>query len=312
MVAFVLSLLLLISSIPMAVGRGAANPGGYRFNEGVSHTTIHFETYRNLILIPAQLNDTLRVTLILDTGTRSLLLYGKRFKKLQLAVPKKKVRVTGWGSPNGVEASLSFPNAVAIGEVRGTDLGIAVVTDRKLFNDKPLIDGIIGYELFVRFAVEINYKTKTIKLYDRLPRSYTDNFIALPIEVDCARPLINTTLYFYNNTTVALKLLIDTGSSLGLTVFTTDKSKFYSGHASKEIGIGLSGRISGYDLFVRDFVLGEMKVRKIRSSLVEVVEHPDKAFAFSGSLGAEFLKEHVVVFDYPESKVYLKSVAGRQ
>lgn len=300
MVAFVLSLLLLIS--PAA----KANPGGYRFTEGVSHTTIHFTTYQNLILIPAQLNDTLRVTLILDTGTRSLLLYGKKFKKLQRALSHKKVRVTGWGSPNGVEAALSFPNSIAIGDVRGTDLGIAVVDDRKLFSDKPQIDGIIGYELFVRFAVEIDYKSKTIKLYDRLPRHYIRDFVQLPIEVNCARPLINTTVQFRNKTSMKLKLLIDTGSSLGLTVFATDKSKFYSGEYSKEIGIGLSGSIKGYDLFVKHFNLGDMQVSRVRSSLVEVVEHPDKAFSYSGSLGAAFLKEHVVVFDYPGEKLYLK------
>lgn len=300
MVAYVLSFLLLISTAAVA------NPGGYRFTEGVSHTTIPFETYKDLIIISAQLNDTMRVKLILDTGTRSLLLYGKKFKKLPNATRGKKVRVTGWGSPEGVEASMSFPNAIAIGDARGTDLGIAVVPTRKLFADKPQIDGIIGYELFVRFAVEINYQTKTIRLYDRLPVEYTSDFNALPLEVNCARPLVNTTVSFHNNTSMKLKLLLDTGSSLGLTVFTTDKSKFYSGDKARDIGIGLTGRISGFDLYVRELMLEDLKVNRIRSSLVEVTEHPDAAFSFSGSLGAAFLKDHVVVFDYPEEKVYLK------
>src|SRR5690349_6022571 len=92
---------------------------GYNFIEGYSHTTITFEQVNDLIIIPVVLNDTIRLRLLLDTGTRSMLLYGKKFRKLGNLRRDKRVKVTGWGSPVGVEACLSYPNSVQLGKIHG-------------------------------------------------------------------------------------------------------------------------------------------------------------------------------------------------
>jgi len=38
----------------------------------------------------------------------------------------------------------------------------------KLMPESSRIDGLIGYDLFSYFAVEINYRDKTIQLFDKL------------------------------------------------------------------------------------------------------------------------------------------------
>src|SRR5262245_22747880 len=97
---------------------------GYQFIEVYSHTTIPFEQYKDLIIISILMNDSINLRLVLDTGTRSLLVYGRRFRKLQNLHRERRVKVVGWGSPKGVEACLSYPNSVSLGKIRGDELGI--------------------------------------------------------------------------------------------------------------------------------------------------------------------------------------------
>lgn len=304
MVAPVLLILFILSSLS---GLAA---GGYRFLEGVTRTAIKFELYKDLIVIPARINDTLNVKLILDTGTRSMLLYGKRFRGLQRVAHNKQVKVAGWGSPDGVDAAVSYPNSIRIGHISGESLGIAVVTSRRLFDDKPKIDGIIGYELFVKFVVEINYKARTIYLFERMPDHHTTGFASIPLEINKAMPQVESSIVLNDKTNVKLRLLIDTGSSLGLTLFSKDKFSGYASTVQQPVGIGLNGVIRGFDLYLKHLFLGDMKIKGIPSHLVSVKEHPDEKFTFCGSIGAAFLKKHIVIFDYPSSRLFLLAYKG--
>jgi hypothetical protein len=301
MVAPVLILLLVMSSL----SGFAAN--GYQFLEGATRTAIRFEIYRNLIVIPARINDTLNAKLILDTGTRSMLLYGKKFANMKNLSSKRRVKISGWGSPEGVDAQVSFPNNIRIGSIRGEELGVAVVPSRPLFADKPTIDGIIGYELFVKFVVEINYKTKTIYLFDKLPPGHAEGFTSIPLEINKAMPQVQSSILLKDKTTVNLRLLVDTGSSLGLTLFSKDRFSIQSSEIPRTVGIGLNGVIKGFDLYLKHFFLGDMKVKSGQSYVVNVEEHPDEKFTYCGSVGAAFLKKHIVIFDYPSSKLFLIS-----
>lgn len=300
MVVRVLIFLLTISSLS-----GSA-AGGYKFLEGTTRTSIRFELFEDLIVIPAQINDTLSVRLILDTGTRSMLLYGKRFARLQNLSANRKVKISGWGSPQEINASFSFPNSIRIGSVMGEGLGIAVVTTKNLFENKRKIDGIIGYELFAKFVVEINYKTRFIHLYENMPSGHTQGFSSVPLEINKAMPQVKSTVVLNDKTKVELSLLVDTGSSLGLTLFSKEKFEVYSSGEERPIGIGLNGVVKGFDLYNKHFLLGDLLVKFIPSYVVNVEEHPDDKFSFCGSVGADFLKKHVVIFDYPSSRMFLR------
>ncbi len=290
----------------------AATSRGFNFTEGVSHTTLPFELYKNLMIIPARLNDSVTLRLILDTGTRSALLYGKRFAKLATLMRDKKIKVTGWGGSGGTDALMAYPNQLDIADVSGHQLSIAVVPNRRLLQERPDIDGVIGYELFVRFVVEINYQTKTIHLYNRLHPASTQLFTSIPLEINHARPQILSTIQLKNKKALTLKLLVDTGSSLGLTVYARDREGFPTSFERDALGIGLAGWIYGFDLFVDYLQLNDFAVSGIESHLVHVEGHPDENFHVAGSLGAGFLKDHVVIFDYPGSRLLLRrnSAAG--
>ncbi len=281
--------------------------GGYEFLGGASHTAIKFEMYKNLIVIPARINDSISVKLILDTGTRSMLLYGPRFATMHNLSGGRRLKVTGWGSPEGVDAQVSFPNKIRIGRIKGEELALAVVSNRRLFKEEPGIDGIIGYELFVKFVVEIDYRRRTIHLFERLPYGHAEGFTSVPLEINRAMPQVQSSITLRDNTQVKMRLLIDTGSSLGLTVFSKDKFSVQSSDVAKPIGFGLNGIVRGFDLYMKHFFLGNLKVKSVPSYVVNVDEHPDENFTYCGSVGAAFLKKHIVIFDYPSSKLFLLS-----
>jgi hypothetical protein len=263
--------------------------------------------FRNLIVIPATVNDSVKVKLILDTGTRSMLLYGKRFASMPNLTTSRRIKVSGWGSPEGVDAGISFPNTIVLGNIKGQSLGVAVVSTRTLFAERPGIDGIIGYELFVKFVVEINYKTRTIHLFEKMPYGRADGFTSIPLEINRAMPQVQSSIIMDDNSVINLRLLIDTGSSLGLTVFSKEKFGRHAGEVQRIVGFGLNGVIKGFDLYLKHFFLGDIKVKSLSSCVVNVDEHPDESFTYCGSIGASFLKKHIVIFDYPSSKLFLLS-----
>jgi hypothetical protein len=309
MVAIVLFLFCFISS---AFG---ADAPGYDFIRGHIDTSIPFKLYKNLIVIPVTLNDTLRLNLILDTGTRSILLYGKRFKKLSNFVNETKLKVVGWGSADAIEVRRAFPNTISIGDVRGEQLCAAVVDHRKLFADSPTIDGIIGYEIFARFSVEIDYLRQKIFLYDKIHHRDTRDFLSLPLVVNGSRPEIISNIELETGKKIQLNLLVDTGSSLGLTIFSKTIDEVINYGIDREIGIGLTGSIWGYSIRLKSLSLGTLFISNLLSNLVHVKEHPDLQFTTAGSLGAGFLKDYLIIFDYPTNRLFvkknLKSRGGR-
>lgn len=302
MKALRLSLVLMFATLTPALGAG-----GYRLAAGRTFTSVEFEKYKDLIVLPAVINDTLHVRLILDTGTRSILLYGKRFAHLKNLSTRRKVSVAGWGSPHPIDASFSYPNQIQIGHVTGEALAIAVIPDRPLFKDHTTIDGIIGYELFAKFIVEINYQTQIIRMFERLPFGYGSEFVTVPLEVNRAMPQVNSKVVINSKTSVNVKLLVDTGSSLGLALFTKDEFLLHSSHQRLPVGIGLNGPVYGYDLYWKEFWLGDLPIRRIPAHVIDIDEHPDQSFTYCGSIGAAFLKKHTVIFDYPGERLLLKA-----
>lgn len=286
----------------------AFGAGGFQLQPGRTHTSVPFQTYKDVIIVPAIINDTVPVRLILDTGTRSILLCGKRFAGMQNLSSRRKVGITGWGSPKPIDAAVSYPNTIEIGHVRGEALAFAVVPERHLFAGRPDIDGIIGYELFAKFIVEINYDTEVLQLFEKLPYGYASDFVKIPLEVNKAMPQIASTVVLNNKTTVQVKLLVDTGSSLGLALFTKEKFLEFSSHRLQSVGIGLNGPIHGYDLYCKRIMLGNLRVKQIPTHVIDIDEHPDETFSYCGSIGAAFLRKHVVIFDYPGERLLLKPI----
>ncbi|MEM7108186.1 MAG: hypothetical protein AAF519_08160, partial [Bacteroidota bacterium] len=69
---------------------------GFNFLNNKTECIIPFELVDNLIVVPVKINENITVNLVLDTGGRSVILFGNNFKR-KLEVLDKEISLHGYG-----------------------------------------------------------------------------------------------------------------------------------------------------------------------------------------------------------------------
>lgn len=282
---------------------------GFSFSRGHHKALIHYKMYHNLIVLTVRLNENLDANLILDTGSHSIVLFGEKFKCLSDSSSLRDISFKGRGSGGSVDASLMLMNAIDFGTVHGEGLGVVVVSSRRLLPEVGMIDGLIGYDLFSYFIVEINYGDKTIQLFDKLTPGYTDKFESIQMEIFNGRPHITSQLNLKNNETRETRLLVDTGSSLGLTFF-SNSTKGFNGIQNDSVRcFALSGSLTGLPLIVKQLSVGRLRIKHPVAHFVVISKLFDPS-SESASLGGAFLRKYVVIIDNSSGTLYLRRSKG--
>ena len=298
-----ITLLFLLTLLVYSIDGLAAT--GFSFSMGQHRALIHYKIYHNLIILPVRLNNNLDVNLILDTGSHSIALFGEKFKSLSESASIRNIAFRGRGSDVAVSASLLLMDAVDFGAVHGEGLGVVIVSSHRLMPESSTIDGLIGYDLFNYFVVEINYRDKTIQLFDKLVPGYTDNFERIPMEIYRGRPHIVSQLGLKNNETKAIRLLVDTGSSLSLAFFSNNKKGYPALRNDSVACIALSGYVFGVPVGVKLLSMGQLKIRHPAAHFVWIGKSSE-TLTESASLGGGFLRKYVVIIDNSSGTLYLK------
>ncbi|NRA91556.1 MAG: retropepsin-like domain-containing protein, partial [Psychroserpens sp.] len=139
-----------------------------------SKDKIKFQLIGNLIIIPVELNGV-ELSFVLDSGVSKPILFNlANIDSLQInKVETKFLQGLGGGEP--VEAIRSKHNYLKVGNALNINQDIYVVFDNSINFTARLgtpVHGIIGYDLFKDFIVEINYSSKYIVLHDPLQFKY--------------------------------------------------------------------------------------------------------------------------------------------
>ena len=171
---------------------------------------------------------------------------------------------------------------------------------------KPVY-GIIGYDLFSRFVVEIDYRQKYLQLYEPKYHRNKGKGEAVKITLQRGKPYLPATITTSENDTVTLQLLLDTGATQALTVFHGD-IKPPEKQIDAFLGRGLSGDILGKLGRITRLKLGSFHLEQV------ITGFPDDAslqFAvnqtnnWDGNLGADALSRFRVTINYPKEELYL-------
>ena len=110
----------------------ADNYKGFNFIDDRIESVIPFDFVDNLIVVPVKINDNMEVNLILDTGGRSVILFGDHFDK-KLDVMDNEIRLNGYGRNRNKTARLSLNNKVQLGEALGQGISVLVANGRYFF-----------------------------------------------------------------------------------------------------------------------------------------------------------------------------------
>ena len=141
----------------------------YKLSDNVKSQKIKFELINNVILIPIEVNGV-ALKFLLDTGVSKPIIFNfiKGSDSLKI-LNSEKIKIKGLGDGDYIDALRSSHNTFKIGEAINTDQTLFAVFDSRINLAPKLgtpIDGIIGYDIFKDFIVEINYASRYIKLYN--------------------------------------------------------------------------------------------------------------------------------------------------
>ncbi|WP_347924616.1 aspartyl protease family protein [Pontimicrobium sp. SW4] len=277
---------------------------------------ISFKMISNLIIIPVEVNGV-KLSFLLDTGVSKPIIFNFVNLSDELKINQtEQFFLRGLGEGNSVEALKSKDNIFRIGEAVSIGQDVYAIFDPSLNFTPQLgipIHGIIGYDLFKDFIVEINYTKKHIILHN--PEFYIPKKCkscqTFNLEFSSNKPFIDGSVTINGNSKpVPVKLLIDSGGSDALWLFddTEENIKIPEKFFHDFLGRGLSGSVYGKRTKINKFSIGTFTLEGVNTAFPDStsISVARKFKERNGSLGGEILKRFNVIFDYPNRKITLR------
>lgn len=283
----------------------------FTIKNGRKSARIKFELVNNLIIVPVELNG-LELTFLVDTGVKTTLLLNLEDKDTLELNSAEKINLRGLGGEELIEAFRSRDNKLSIGNISHPALTVYVVYDEKINFSPRLgvpVHGIIGYDLFKDFVVEINYPGEFIQLHD--PLHFNKNlrrYQTVPLGFFQDKPYVTTLVDIEGRETEAT-LLIDNGLSDALWLFPDDQHVRVPQNSFPDfLGLGLLGDVFGQRGKVPSLKIGNMKMEKVTASFPDSlsVEGLQTYELRKGSIGGEILRRFHVIFDYENKELHLR------
>ncbi|HEY6942539.1 aspartyl protease family protein [Dokdonella sp.] len=171
-------------------------------------------------------------------------------------------------------------------------------------------DGLVGYEMFRRFGVTIDYAKHELVLAEPATFAPPAGAHALPFELADRIPIVQGTL-----DGLPARISIDTGSRASLTLhapFVREHGLVAKYDAAPEsvVGWGVGGPSRGRPARFGTLQLGDLAVTGVAGDLFVGDKGAFASPDLSANLGGGVLKRYVVAFDYEAKKMYLAPTAS--
>ena len=284
----------------------------FELPNGQKYQKIKFQLINNLIIVPVEVNGS-ELSFVLDSGVNKPILFNLTDQDSLQINNVSEITIRGLGEGEPIKALSSTKNIFKLKNIKNQDQLLYVILDKSLNFSTSLgipVHGIIGYDLFRDFVVDINYATKIIKFYDPDQYVYKNDKKGetLPLSIDKKKAYVGANVFIENADNLPVRLLVDTGSSDAIWLFEDKDIGIPDQNYEDFLGKGLSGDIFGRRTKVNSIKLGSFALRDAKAAF------PDKkAFGSvknmgnrNGSIGGEVLKRFNIVFDYPNQKITLR------
>ncbi|MEA5427186.1 aspartyl protease family protein [Arcicella lustrica] len=283
-------------------------------------SVIPFELHANLVIVPIRINNSDTLRFILDTGVSSIIVTDSKVAEKQGMLYSRNVKIAGVGVGNDLEAGIVIDNTIKMGDVIGYRQNIVVLKNDILklseFVGKP-IHGIIGYDLFNRFAVTIDFSVNQIVLENPEHYKYkTSKGQRFPITIEENKPYLDAVELVNGDQTVPIKVLLDTGAGHAISIEVNKKFNIQLPPkvVKAQLGRGLSGIINGNLGRLPKIKFGKYELNNVVASFPDSSSYHLKPTNFSerqGNIGCEFLRRFKVTFNYRDKYVVLKPINRR-
>jgi hypothetical protein len=273
------------------------------FTAGVHQTQVPFELLNNHIYIHAEV-DGQPVRMMVDTGGANLLTPAAA-KRLGISAHGT-MAIAGTGADK-VDLGFGRAKTIRVGDVSLTDPLFYIVDFGRIGEiEGEEFDGLVGFELFSRARVRIDYPARTLLLTAVDAFTPPRGAIAVPFTAKDRTPLVEGAL-----DGIPARFWVDTGSRASLTMtasFTRDHELVakYEPRFEAITGWGVGGPTRGSPVRFHEVAIGKTSVRDVVGDLFTgdkgVFADPDIA----GNLGGGILRQFVVTFDYDAKIMYLE------
>jgi len=275
--------------------------------------SIPFTTEDNEIVLSVSVNGH-PLRLLLDSGAGGSFVTDQAAKSAGLTTAGS-LPSLGYGGTSltglAAEATLEIG-----GVVRLSHETLHVIQDpnvARLLSERAQVDGALGYEVFTRFTVRIDYARKMVTLTDPnyVPAHAAPGAVSLPLKLEARVPTVQASV----DGRAPARFLVDTGDAGGL--------HLYNGYAKSsgllprpgdpraqtQAGIGVGGVLSetitpGHTLALGTAARGKATLRDV-SLATSMGPGISQVSARAGGIGNLVLDKFVATFDYARSRLTL-------
>ena len=240
--------------------------------------------------------------------------------KLQRMKFVRNVKISGAGQGTDIEAGIVLDNTIMMGDMIGYRQNLVVLKEDVLklseFVGSP-IHGIIGYEIFNRFAVTIDFSTNELTLENPEHYKYKPSKgERFPITIEENKPYLSTMELINDKQNLPLKVILDTGAghAISLDANRNNRIPMPEKVVKAQLGRGLSGIINGSLGRISKLRLGKFEMKNLVASFPDSSSYRMKGMELierQGNIGCEFLRRFKVTFNYRDQYIVLKPINRR-
>lgn len=288
---------------------------GFSLSDGRKRVDIPIEIHNNLVVVPVLLNGALPLKFIVDTGVRTAILTEKTYTDILNLSYSRKYSVAGPGGINVIEAYITNGVDLQLPGVDGHGHALLVLGEDYLELRNYLgtdVHGVLGYELFSRFIVKVNYKDKVMTLMLPEKLRLSKKYKTIPLSIEDTKPYILANIKQGNGEKKRVKLLVDSGASHSMILDPASDSTLDvpANAVSCTVGRGLGGEIRGKSGRLKELGLGNYTLEDVLVNYPDPNSYVDtlklgQTFR-NGTLGGGILSRFTVIYNFSKEELYLK------
>lgn len=304
---------LLVVALGFVVCLNEASAQRFEFPGRRKKEIVPFKMVKNLMIIKLTVNGKGPFNFVLDTGVGLFLISDPKLIDSVAIKNLRSINITGFGDGEPLSAFVTPSIDVGFGSTMAKSLSAAIlkkdIFELSNYVGMP-VHGLIGYEFFSSFIVKINFTLSTLTVYRPETTYIPRKGYRVPLIIEDRKPYLISNIELTSGEKIAAKLILDTGAGHPISLETNGGIPFEvpEVNIAGNLGIGLTGPISGYISRVKSLTLGKYKLNDVIAAFPDYDDVGSKVYSVSrnGNMGITILKRFNVIFDYNESALYIK------